>query len=152
MTPWPRWERNRTEAADSALTEVKAYLRSYDGDYLLSALEERAFLSARSAPMADRLPVSNATFEDPDADLVDAFVASIRKAVGGFTDRGELLRRSGVLHSDGRPTVAGVLALGLYPRQWFPRFVIQAAAEPATALSRMNPSRLQRFSLALAWR
>jgi ATP-dependent DNA helicase RecG len=27
--------------------------------------------------------------------------------------------------------VAGVLALGLYPQQWFPRFVIQAAAEPA---------------------
>jgi ATP-dependent DNA helicase RecG len=26
---------------------------------------------------------------------------------------------------------AGVLALGLYPQQWFPRFVIQAAAEPA---------------------
>lgn len=74
---------DRTEVADSALTEVKAYLRSYDGDYLLSALEEQAFLSARSAPMADRLPVSDATLEDPDADLVDAFVASIRKAVGG---------------------------------------------------------------------
>ena len=27
--------------------------------------------------------------------------------------------------------MAGVLALGLYPQQWFPRFVIQAAAEPA---------------------
>lgn len=113
----------------------KAYLRSYDGDYLLSALEEQAFLSARSAPMADRLPVSDATLEDLDADLVDAFVGSIRRldpqGRGRFTDRSELLRRSGVLHSDGHPTVAGVLALGLYPQQWFPRFVIQAAAEPA---------------------
>jgi ATP-dependent DNA helicase RecG len=35
-----------------------------------------------------------------------------------------------VLHADGRPTVAGILALGLYPQQWFPRFVIQAAADP----------------------
>jgi ATP-dependent DNA helicase RecG len=41
-----------------------------------------------------------------------------------------LLRRNGVLHSDGRPTVAGILALGVHPQQWFPRYVIQAAAEP----------------------
>jgi ATP-dependent DNA helicase RecG len=113
----------------------KAYLRGYDGDYMLSALEEQAFLSARSAPMADRLPVGDATLEDLDAELVDAFVGSVRRldpqGRGRFSDRGELLRRSGVLHSDGRPTVAGVLALGLYPQQWFPRFVIQAAAEPA---------------------
>ncbi len=29
-----------------------------------------------------------------------------------------------------RATVAGILAMGLYPQQFFPRFVIQAAAEP----------------------
>lgn len=113
----------------------KAYLRGYDGDYLLSALEEQAFLAARSVPMADRLPVDDATPNDLDPDLVEAFTASTRRldpqGRGRFSDDGELLRRSGVLHSDGRPTVAGVLALGLYPQQWFPRFVIQAAAEPA---------------------
>ncbi len=113
----------------------KAYLRGYDGDYLLSALEEQAFLSARSAPMADRRPVDDATPEDLDPDLVEAFITSVRRldpqGRGRFTDRGEMLRRSGVLHSGGKPTVAGVLALGLYPQQWFPRFVIQAAAEQA---------------------
>ena len=86
-------------------------------------------------PAAGRLPVGDATFEDLDAELVDAFVGSVRRldpqGRGRFSDRGELLRRSGVLHPDGRPTVAGVVALGLYPQQWFPRFVIQAAAEPA---------------------
>jgi len=116
-------------------TTGKAYLRGYDGDYLLSALEEQAFLSARSAPMADRRPVDDATPEDLDPDLVEAFITSVRRldpqGRGRFTDRGEMLRRSGVLHSGGKPTVAGVLALGLYPQQWFPRFVIQAAAEPA---------------------
>jgi ATP-dependent DNA helicase RecG len=91
----------------------KAYLRGYDGDFLLSDLEEQAFLAARKPPMFDRAPVEN----DPDGR-------------GRFTDQGELLRRSGVLDSDGRPTVAGILALGVYPQQWFPRFVIQAAAEP----------------------
>jgi hypothetical protein len=53
-----------------------------------------------------------------------------RSGRGRFADEGELLRRSGVLDSGGRPIVAGILALGAYPQQWFPRLVIQAAAEP----------------------
>jgi ATP-dependent DNA helicase RecG len=112
----------------------KAYLRGYDGDFLLSDLEEQAFLAARKPPMFDRAAVEDASAEDLDQDLLDSFIASTRRhdpqGRGRFQDRGELLRRSGVLHADGRPTVAGVLALGIYPQQWFPRFVIQAAAEP----------------------
>jgi ATP-dependent DNA helicase RecG len=112
----------------------KAYIRAYDGDFLLSAVEEQAFLAARKPPMFDRLPVEDGTESDLDEDLVESFVASIRRndpqGRGRFTDRSELLRRSGVMHSDGRPTVAGILALGIYPQQWFPRFAIQAAAEP----------------------
>ena len=117
----------------------KSYIRGYDGDFLLSDLEEQAFLAARKPPMFDRAPVADATAEDLDDTLVESFIASIRRndpeGRGRFTDRGELLRRSGVLTSDGRPTVAGVLALGAYPQQWFPRFVIQAAAEPLPGTS-----------------
>jgi ATP-dependent DNA helicase RecG len=117
----------------------KSYIRGYDGDFLLSDLEEQAFLSARKPPVFDRAPVEDATSQDLDETLVESFVASIRRndpeGRGRFTDRSELLRRSGVLHSDGRPTVAGVLALGVYPQQWFPRFVIQAAAEPLPGTS-----------------
>lgn len=112
----------------------KSYIRGYDGDFLLSDVEEQAFLAARKPPMFDRLPVEDATEGDLDEALVESFAASIRRndpeGRGRFTDHGELLRRSGVLHADGRPTVAGILALGIYPQQWFPRFVIQAAAEP----------------------
>jgi ATP-dependent DNA helicase RecG len=115
-------------------TSGKAYIRGYDGDFLLSDLEEQAFLAARRPPMFDRAPVDGATVDDLDEDLLEAFVASIRRndpdGRGRFRDRDELLRRSGVLHPDGRPTVAGLLSLGIYPQQWFPRFVIQAAAEP----------------------
>jgi len=32
----------------------KAYLRGYDGDFLLSDLDEQAFLAARKPPMFDR--------------------------------------------------------------------------------------------------
>jgi ATP-dependent DNA helicase RecG len=115
-------------------TSGKAYIRGYDGDFLLSDLEDQAFLAARKPPMFDRAPVDDATLADLDADVLETFIASIRRndpgGRGRFRDHDELLRRSGVLHPDGRPTVAGLLALGVYPQQWFPRFVIQAAAEP----------------------
>jgi ATP-dependent DNA helicase RecG len=84
--------------------------------------------------MHDRTPVEDATESDLHPELLEAFTASIRRmdpqGRGRFRDQSELLRRSGVLHMDGRPTVAGILALGIYPQQWFPRFVIQAAADP----------------------
>lgn len=38
-----------------------AYIRGYDGDFRLSALEEQAFLAARQPPMFDRKPVEGAT-------------------------------------------------------------------------------------------
>ncbi len=113
----------------------KAYLRGYDGDFLLSHLEEQAFLAARKPPLFDRAAVEDASADDLGPDLVQAFTDSIRRhdpeGRGRFHNQGELLRRSGIIRSDGRPTVAGVLALGIYPQQWFPRFVIQAAAEPS---------------------
>jgi ATP-dependent DNA helicase RecG len=127
-------ECDRSAKPCSVASTGKSYIRGYDGDFLLSDVEEQAFLAARKPPMFDRAPVEDATEGDLDGALVESFVASIRRndpeGRGRFTDRGELLRRSGVLHSGGRPTVAGILALGIYPQQWFPRFVIQAAAEP----------------------
>jgi ATP-dependent DNA helicase RecG len=38
----------------------KAYIRGYDGDFLLSDLEEQAFMAARKPPMFDRAPVEGA--------------------------------------------------------------------------------------------
>lgn len=112
----------------------KAYLRAYDGDFLLSHLEEQAFIAARKRPVFDRAPVEGATISDLDQQLVDTHAESVRRneprGLGRFQDRLELLRRSGIITADDVPTVAGVLALGIQPQQWFPRFVIQAAAEP----------------------
>ena len=47
----------------------------------------------------------------------------------------EMYRRTGVLDSDHRPTVAGVLTFGVHPQQWFPRYVIQAAVVPGTSVT-----------------
>ena len=112
----------------------KAYLRAYDGDFQLSHLEEQAFIAARRPPMFDRVPVEGAGFPDLDPELVGAYTESVwrhePRGLGRFQEQRELLRHAGVVTADGVPTVAGILALGSYPQQWFPRFVIQAAADP----------------------
>jgi ATP-dependent DNA helicase RecG len=111
-----------------------AYLRGYAGDFELSDLEVQGFLSSRHPPHFDRGPVDGATTADLDPDLVAAFIAAVRdrdpRGLGRFTDDRELLLRAGVTLGDGRPAVAGLLALGIHPQQFFPRFVIQASAEP----------------------
>jgi ATP-dependent DNA helicase RecG len=111
-----------------------AYLRGYDGDFRMSALEEQAFLASRQPPLFDRQPVADATRTDLDDELVDDFARTVRlrdrRGLGRF-EGDELLRRAGVITVDGVPTVAGLLALGTYPQEWFPRLVIQAAAEPS---------------------
>lgn len=111
-----------------------AYLRGYDGDFQLSTLEEQAFLAARQQPTFDRAPVTAATRADLDDELLAAFLRSARErdphGLGRFADDTELLRRAGVTSVDGTPTVAGLLTLGVHPQEWFPRFVIQASAEP----------------------
>lgn len=112
----------------------KAYLRAYDGDFQLSHLEEQAFIAARKPPMFDRALVEGATLSDLDQELVDAYADSVYRndpgGMGRFRDRLELLRRGGIIAGADIPTVAGILALGIHPQQWFPRYVIQAAAEP----------------------
>ena len=112
----------------------QSYLRGYDGDYRMSDLEKQAFLAARKPPLFDRAAVPDSGADDLDRQLVTAFVATARDrdpyGLGRFEDDAELLTRAGVITRDGIPTVAGILALGIHPQQWFPRNVIQLAAEP----------------------
>lgn len=111
----------------------RAYLRSYDGDYELSQLEEQAFIANRGTPRFDLATVDGATMSDLDPALVDSYVESCRAtsaALARMTDA-EILFRTAVTAGEGRtPTTAGVLALGLYPQQFFPNLVIQASVVP----------------------
>jgi ATP-dependent DNA helicase RecG len=100
----------------------------------MSDLEEQAFLAARKPPLFDRAPVTESTADDLDQELTAGFIATVRDrdpyGLGRFEDDSELLTRAGVTGRDGTPTVAGILALGTHPQQWFPRYVLQLAAEP----------------------
>lgn len=113
----------------------RAYLRSHDGDFPLSALEEQAFLAARTTPRFDRAPVDETSTDELDTELTARWLDSVRThdpaGLGRFSDDDEVLRRAGVVRSDGRLSAAGLLVLGAYPQQYFPRFVVQAAVMPS---------------------
>ena len=111
----------------------KAYIRAWDGDYEMTVLEERAFLTQREHPHFDQQPVPGARRADLDPDLVALWTATVkeldRQGLGRF-DADEQLVRGGVIKADGTPTVAGTLALGTHPQQFFPRYVLNLAAQP----------------------
>lgn len=110
----------------------RAYLRSYDGDYPLSQVEEQAFLAQRRQPRFDQQPVAGATERDLDPDLVGLWKRNTDDRAPGLAryELDERLVRAGVLTPDRVPTVAGLLALGSYPQQFFDGFVIRAASAP----------------------
>lgn len=114
----------------------KAYIRAWDGDYEITDLEERAFLVQREQPHFDQAPVGGATRADLDAELVAPWSSTVkeldRQGLGRF-DGDDLLVRGGVTKADGTPTVAGILALGAHPQQFFPRYVVNLAAQSGGA-------------------
>ena len=125
----------------------RAYLRSYDGDYTLSELEEQAFIANRSTPRFDQAPVPDTTVADLDEELVDSYYRVAIRASPALQrfGREELLFRTGVLVGPKRvPSLGGLLALGIYPQQFLPSLVIQAATVPVPgepAYTRASDSR-----------
>ena len=110
-----------------------AYLRFWDGDYRLSDLEIQGFLANRTQPRVDIETVPGTGAGDLDHELVERFLISVRDGdhrYRRYTDDHTLLMKTGVLAASGEATVAGLVALGELPQQWFPNFVIQAAAAP----------------------
>ncbi|MDR0960407.1 MAG: putative DNA binding domain-containing protein [Propionibacteriaceae bacterium] len=107
----------------------KAYLRQYDGDYPLSYQEEQAFIADRGQPAFDYSPVNDATLNDLDSAALNRYLEDRRALspiLATMTDDDALLR-TGVTTQRGTPTLAGLLALGIYPQQFFPNLAIQAS-------------------------
>lgn len=111
----------------------KAYLRAHDGDFQLSGPEEQAFMANRTTPRFDAAEVPSATRADLDDELVASYVETARASSSSLARFGdeEILFRTGVLTGDERrPSLAGLLALGIHPQQHVPNLVIQAHVVP----------------------
>jgi ATP-dependent DNA helicase RecG len=116
----------------------QAYLRFADGDYALSQLEIDGFISNRSRPRHDEESVAGAGIADFEAERVMDFLATARgsdRRLARITGDDELLRRTGVLTVNGEATVAGLIALGEYPQQFLPHYVIRTASLPDSSSS-----------------
>lgn len=114
-----------------------AFVRVGDGDRHLSRYEVDRLLEERNQPRYDEAIVREATESDLEQELLQGFLkrerANSPRLFGGLGDRDALLAM-GALRVDeegqARPTLAGLLAFGRYPQQFFPRVCVSFAAFP----------------------
>lgn len=105
-----------------------SFTRGGDGDRRLTDFEIHLLHTNRGQPLDDRQPVSDATPTDLDPLETQLLIARVRqrqpRAFAGLPDE-QVLRRLNILVEDQagtvRPTLGGLLALGLYPQQFFPQ-------------------------------
>lgn len=124
------------------------YRRVDDKDVRLSTTEVFEFKNALIPSPADRQTVPEATLRDLKQDAVDAIIESAgrsSKILRGITDRNEQLARLNIINSDGKVRLAGLLAAGQYPQQFYPKLLIDVAIHPGlTKASSEGPRFLDR--------
>lgn len=118
-----------------------SFIRGGDGDRRLTAYEVTQLLSNKGQPNDDAELVMTATTADLDQERVEGLLARLRSRPNrAFTEADDTtaLIRAGALARDAegkaRPTLAGLLSLGIYPQQFFPQLFISFIALPANEL------------------
>lgn len=116
-----------------------SYLRTGDGDRRLSTYEVDRLMDEHVQPRYDDALVEGATMDDLDRALVQGLLARERMThARAFAqlDDAAALRRLHVAREDEagvmRPTKAGLLALGSYPQEFFPRLNVTFSCYPGT--------------------
>ncbi|HEY0247280.1 MAG TPA: ATP-binding protein, partial [Gryllotalpicola sp.] len=109
--------------------ENGSYQRVADGDRVMGRYGVFLLRTDASQPTVDVEPVAGATVDDLDGELVARFVTRLRRvrprAVAGLTSDLDILARMKVVSSDrSTPTLAGLLAFGSYPQQFYPQAMI----------------------------
>ena len=116
-----------------------SYIRTGDGDRRLTQYEVDRLIEDHEQPTFDNDIVPDATIDDLDPALVSQFIARQRnlypRLFATRDDRTILINMHVIRKgSDGtvRPTLGGLLALGLFPQQFFPRLNVTFTAFPGT--------------------
>lgn len=133
-----------------------SYIRTGDGDHKMSIYEIDRFIeNQHRVARNDIAIVQDATLEDLDSDLTHAWLARVRAMTLGRAtamSNEELLasRRIASVDKDGvmRPTLAGIMALGIYPQKFFPRLNVVFTAYPTPSKGKKD-ARGMRFKNSL---
>lgn len=114
-----------------------SYIRSGDGDRKLTQYEVDRLIEDHTQPTFDNDIVPDATIDDLDPMLVNQFLTHQRQRYPRLLatrDDQTILTNLHVIRRDdagmARPTLAGVMAMGLFPQQFFPRLNITFTAFP----------------------
>ncbi len=123
-----------------------SYIRGGDGDRRLTHYEITQLLANRTQPRWDQQVLEAATVADLDDGLVRSLLeTSRRRSPRAFQNRDDVdaLMLLGAVARDesgaARPTLAGLLSLGIYPQQFFPQLFISFVALPGVRLGQLDP-------------
>ncbi len=122
-----------------------SYIRGGDGDRKLSRYEVTQLLSNREQPTHDQEVVVEASLDDLDPRMVEQVLrhAGDRspRAFDGVEPVTALTRLGAVKEVEGapRPTLAGLLSLGVYPQQFFPQLFASVVVLPTTQMGELGP-------------
>lgn len=116
-----------------------AYKRVLDGDQRLTSYEVFQLTTLYTPDISELASVSEAGVDDLDERAWKELVESLEKRGSrirlGTNSDAEVLERLHVIDAEGHPTLAGALALGRYPQQFFPQLFIDVAVHPSTEKS-----------------
>lgn len=121
-------------------------LRTADGDRKLTDYEVALLLANRTEQRQDLTPITAASLDDLDPELLAAFLRRIRDTRTGLfrrLDDMQALKLLNVLttHDDRIvPTLAGLLVFGFYPQAYQPQLALTVVAYPTP-----DPGNLGRF-------
>lgn len=119
-----------------------SYTRIGEGDRKLDAYEIDRMLENTGQPAHDREPVEEASLEDLNPENVQAYINNLKskqpRAFAHLSDE-DALKRTGVLvrsENSGPfvPSLAGLLALGDYPQEYFPQLDISVVVLPTNRM------------------
>ena len=119
--------------------ERGSFVRTFDGDRALSTYEVHVLRSSQGQPEDDEAIVEEATLDDLDPILKAALLRRLRSTRGqvfGSASDDEMLAMMGVTKRLGDVvgvTLAGLLALGRFPQQFFPQLDVTFVAMPTTS-------------------
>lgn len=119
-----------------------SFIRTGDGDRKLTPYEVDRLLDEHKQPRYDGEIVPQATLDDLNGDILGNLLQRERRIhprnFAKLSDEEALVKLSVVRRdADGaiRPTLAGLMAAGDYPQQFFPRLTVSFACYPGTKKS-----------------